>query len=81
MVEEEDLLVLVEQVVHGMDLHYFLVDHILVRVMVLMQLLTMQELTQVLVVVADVIRTTDMVVTVVPVSFSSLTQPDKYLKT
>ena len=76
----EDHLVHREQVVHGMDLHYFLGDHILVRVMVLMQLLTMQELTQVLVVVADVIQT-DMVAVAVLVLSSSLTQPDKYLKT
>tara|TARA_Y100000589_G_scaffold197969_1_gene186966 strand:- start:284 stop:529 length:246 start_codon:yes stop_codon:yes gene_type:complete len=81
VVVEEDPLVLVERVVHGMDLHFFLVDHILVQVTVIMQLLTMQELTLVLEVVEEEVQLTDMVAVAVLASSSSHIPPDKYLKT
>jgi hypothetical protein len=81
VVVEEDPTLLVERVVHGMDLHFFLVVHILVQETVIMQLLTMQKLTLVLEVVEEELQLTDMAVVVDLVSSSSHTQPDKYLKT
>ena len=69
-----DLPALMEQVVHGMDLHYFLVVPMLGQLLV--HLKPVQNLTQVLVVEVDVIQL-EMVVMVVLVSFSSHIPPNK----